>query len=218
MKITKLKKFNRTVLRKKTPLLGFTILELFILWVVISGGMAAVILTRHQSPTTVQDTSTSQPTYKPKTQATTPTQSTTRSSSENSATPSQPPATRPAATDDCKTTDIPYKTIYKDVSYLDAGQTQESGGHNGQSYYCQHWASPMTVDPVDKIVYVGTHEPSSSNGNASPQPTQNPVARQKCMSDYSSAKAQLAAAGALHSSALSRLNTLHQQCLRAAGY
>lgn len=33
--LSKFKKFNRSVLQEKAPLLGFTVLVLFILWVVI---------------------------------------------------------------------------------------------------------------------------------------------------------------------------------------
>lgn len=62
MKITKLKIFNRSVLQKKTPLLGFTVLELAILWVVITGGLTAVAITNHQrAQKNISDTSTSQP-------------------------------------------------------------------------------------------------------------------------------------------------------------
>lgn len=61
MRIAKLKKINHSVLQKKTPLLGFTVLELVILWLVITGGAAAIVITRHQSPTAVQDTNASQP-------------------------------------------------------------------------------------------------------------------------------------------------------------
>ncbi|MCA9332133.1 hypothetical protein KC968_04315 [Candidatus Saccharibacteria bacterium] len=59
MEKTWFRKLNNFILKKKTPLLGFTVLEVFILWVVINGGIVAVILTRHQSPTTTQDNFTS---------------------------------------------------------------------------------------------------------------------------------------------------------------
>ena len=57
-----LKKFNKSVLKKKTPLLGFTVLELFILFVVISGGTTAIVVNRYQQ-TSKQDTSANLPTY-----------------------------------------------------------------------------------------------------------------------------------------------------------
>lgn len=57
-----LKKFNKSALKKKTPLLGFTVLELFILFVVISGGTTAIVVNRYQQ-TPKQDTSANLPTY-----------------------------------------------------------------------------------------------------------------------------------------------------------
>jgi len=61
-KKTWFRKLNHSVLKKKTPLLGFTVLQVFILFVVMSGGGAAVILSRQQKPVT-QNTGTTIPTY-----------------------------------------------------------------------------------------------------------------------------------------------------------
>lgn len=57
-----LKKFNQSVLNNKTPLLGFTVIQLIILSLVIGGGTAAIILNRQQEPVT-KDTSPSLPTH-----------------------------------------------------------------------------------------------------------------------------------------------------------
>lgn len=58
--VSKFKKFNRTVLRKKTPLLNFTVLELFILGVVVVSGVSAIAI-RNQSPSaTTKNTTASQ--------------------------------------------------------------------------------------------------------------------------------------------------------------
>lgn len=51
MRKNRFKKFYSNVLKKKTPLLGFTVLESSILLVVISGGTAAVVANRYmQAP------------------------------------------------------------------------------------------------------------------------------------------------------------------------
>jgi len=75
-------------------------------------------------------------------------------------TPQQQTGTQPAATSsnqtDCKRTEIPYKTTYQNVSYLQKGQTRDSGsGANGFIYDCGI-GKPVIVNPVDKTVYVGT--------------------------------------------------------------
>lgn len=75
MKKTWLKKLNRSLLKKKTPLLGFTILQLFILFVVISGGTATILVSQHQKQA-APDTSTALPTNAADTKTTAPTIST----------------------------------------------------------------------------------------------------------------------------------------------
>lgn len=54
----------------------------------------------------------------------------------------------------CTRGEIPYKTTYQHVSHLQAGQTQEVGGHNGSWLDCGN-GKPIIISPVDKIVYVG---------------------------------------------------------------
>jgi hypothetical protein len=57
----KFSKLYHPFLRKKTPLLGFTVLQLVILFLVINGGTVAVLLSQRQEPV-AQDTSTNLPT------------------------------------------------------------------------------------------------------------------------------------------------------------
>jgi|GEM_PF-3274782 len=62
MKKSKKQKFNISFLKKKTPILGFTVLQLVILFVVINSGTIAVVLSQRQqadAPTT----STNLPAY-----------------------------------------------------------------------------------------------------------------------------------------------------------
>lgn len=67
-----LKKVNRNILKKKTPLLGFTVIQLFVMSVVISGSVAAVAISRHQSQVAIQDTVTSPLVEKTEPKTTTP--------------------------------------------------------------------------------------------------------------------------------------------------
>jgi hypothetical protein len=60
MKKSRLKKINLSFLKKKTPILGFTVMEIFILWGVIAGGTVSIVMARQQKLETVQDTNISQ--------------------------------------------------------------------------------------------------------------------------------------------------------------
>ncbi len=90
--------FYQKVLRKKTPLLGFTVLQLFILFLVINGGTVAVLLSQRQEPV-AQGTSTNLPTSEAsikeptQTVSTTP-QTTTQATptTQNTSTSSKPTA------------------------------------------------------------------------------------------------------------------------------
>lgn len=87
MKKTWLKKINNSVLKKKTPLLGFTVLQLFMLFVLINSGTAALVLSQRKPPAT-QDTNTTIPTTQSNTQEPTPItdatpQDTTQTNSNN---------------------------------------------------------------------------------------------------------------------------------------
>jgi len=75
MRKTWFKKLNHSVLKKRTPLLGFNVLQVFILFLVINGGAAAVILSQRQQPVT-QNTDTTLPNYDTGTTVTTPTKNT----------------------------------------------------------------------------------------------------------------------------------------------
>lgn len=95
MKKTWFKRLNHSVLKKKTPLLGLTVLQLFILFLVINGGAVAVILSQRQQPVT-QNTGVALPAYDTDTTVTTQTKNTApqdntqKSSSTQSSTNSTP--------------------------------------------------------------------------------------------------------------------------------
>ncbi len=86
-----------------------------------------------------------------------PTQTT--ESAEPKISPQSTNITEPSAStqsqSNCKWEEIPYKTTYQDATYLKKGETQEGGGHNGFITYCGN-EKPFIVNPVDKIIYVGT--------------------------------------------------------------
>jgi hypothetical protein len=88
MKKTKFTKIKQSLL-KKTPIMGFTVMQLLILFVVINGGTAALVLSQRKTPVT-QDTNTTIPTTESNIQEPTPIvnvtpQDTTPSSSNNQA-------------------------------------------------------------------------------------------------------------------------------------
>jgi hypothetical protein len=119
----------------------------------------------------------------------------------------------------CTTVDIPFNTIYKDVSWLDVGQTQEGYGIKGFKLNCSNAKYNMVSNPIDKTIYRGTRQGSTAITPTIPtQPTQDYAAKQKCESDYSRARAQIIAGNAGNSSAMEYLQTLHLQCLRRAGF
>ena len=62
MKKSKNKKFNLSFLKKKTPILGFSVLQLVILFVVINSGTIAVVLSQRQQADT-PTTSSNLPAY-----------------------------------------------------------------------------------------------------------------------------------------------------------
>lgn len=126
---------------------------------------------------------------------------------------------RPYILPNCSTTDVPYSTTYQNVSYLTSGQTQSSGGVNGYKVTCTadskgYIPSGYTIQPTNKVVYVGTGTSTADTSNAA---ATSAAARQKCTSDYSRAKAQIVMANAGNSSAMDQLNALYAQCLSRAG-
>lgn len=126
---------------------------------------------------------------------------------------------RPYIPPNCSTIDIPYSTTYQNVSYLTSGQTQSSGGFNGYKVTCTagstgYIPSGYTIQPINKVVYGGTGTSTVSTNNSA---TTSAMAREKCTSDYSRAKAQIIMANAGNSSAMEYLNVLYAQCLSRAG-
>jgi cytoskeletal protein RodZ len=67
---------NLSILKKKTPLLGFTVLQLFILFIVINAGTVAVVLSQRQEPE-AQNTTNNLPSYEANTETTAQTANTT---------------------------------------------------------------------------------------------------------------------------------------------
>jgi len=70
------------------------------------------------------------------------------------------PVYRPYIPFYCTTNIIPYKTIYKNVSYLNVGQTTEASGLNGSIETCTadstgYKPPDINNQPLDKTVYVG---------------------------------------------------------------
>jgi hypothetical protein len=113
----------------------------------------------------------------------------------------------------CTTTSIPYGIEYKDVSWLQIGQTQTYPGMNGTFFSCLG----TTVQPLSETIYRGTGQSYSSGSSQSISPdAAKQLGIQKCAQQYSSAKAQIEAAGAGFSSAMDELNRLNSQCLSAA--
>jgi hypothetical protein len=126
---------------------------------------------------------------------------------------------RPYTPPNCSTADIPYSTTYQNVSYLTTGQTQSSGGFNGYKVTCTTGSSGIsptgyTIQPINKIVYVGTGTSTTDTSNTA---AASAAAREKCISDYSRAKAQIVMGNAGNSSAMEYLNQLYAQCLSRAG-
>jgi len=71
---------------------------------------------------------------------------------------------KPYIASSCVTTVIPYQTIYKNASWLNAGQTSESGGIDGSRKTCTADSngfkpSDLVLQPLDKTIYVGTYSP-----------------------------------------------------------
>ncbi len=119
----------------------------------------------------------------------------------------------------CSQIPIPFTTSFQNVTYLSEGQTQSSGGYDGYKVICTASSSGFkpsdyTIQPINKITYVGIGTSYSSPDNSA---AISAAARQKCTSDYNYAKAQIGMAGAGDSSAMVQLNALYTQCLNRAG-
>lgn len=121
----------------------------------------------------------------------------------------------------CTLIDIPYKTVYKDASWLYVGETQNGfGGINGYKNICTNSSLNYTINPVDQTVWLGTKQATSTYFPPSTTQTPSPdyAAKYKCDADYSYAKAQLSINGAGSSSAMDYVNQLYYDCLRRAGF
>lgn len=72
----------------------------------------------------------------------------------------------------CTKATIPYKTTYKYVSYLSAGETQSYGGVDGWTQSCTadstgYKPADITDPPYNKTVYIGTGKAPSSTYSSS---------------------------------------------------
>lgn len=100
MRKTWFRKLNHSVLKRKTPLLGFTVLQLFILFVVINSGIATIVLSQRQQPTT-QDTGANIPIYEAATPAATPITETSNTPNQQDTTNTTPKDNAVSAADRC---------------------------------------------------------------------------------------------------------------------
>lgn len=117
----------------------------------------------------------------------------------------------------CTYTSIPYKTIYRDVSWLNKGETRVSKGSEGTKSSCG-WST----NPIDEEVLRGTGDPSSGYSPPANTSAQDYVAYERCVSSYNSAISQIQAS---ESQGMGGTAELRQQveseftrCKRAAGY
>lgn len=122
----------------------------------------------------------------------------------------------------CTIVDVPYQTNYMDVSWLYIGETQNGfGGVNGWKYICSNSSLNYTISAIDKTIYRGTKQRTTTPNYTTPaptSPTKDYNAKYKCDSEYSSAMAKINAAGAGSSSAADQVKVLYGQCLARAGF
>lgn len=119
--------------------------------------------------------------------------------------------------DGCTYTSIPYKTIHRDVSWLNKGETRVSKGSDGTKSSCG-WST----NPIDEEILRGTSEPSSGFNPPANTSNQDFAAYERCQSSYRSAMSQIQAS---ESQGVAGLTSLKRQvesefarCKRAAGY
>jgi hypothetical protein len=138
----------------------------------------------------------------------------TSKGNSNSNRPSYVPA-------NCTLLDVPFKTVYKDASWLYVGETQNGfGGINGYKSVCTNSSLNYTINPIDQTVWRGTKQSTTTYTppTTSQTPTPDYSAKYKCDADYNSAKAQLSINGAGNSSAMDYIKQLYSDCLRRAGF
>ena len=118
--------------------------------------------------------------------------------------------------DGCTYTSIPYKTVYRDVSWLNKGETRVSKGSDGTKSSCG-WST----EPINEEILTGTGESSSSY--TSPENINNPDANayNQCWVNYQNAMSQIQASasqGMGGTEALKRqVEAEFSRCTRAAG-
>lgn len=119
--------------------------------------------------------------------------------------------------DGCTYTSIPYKTVYRDVSWLNKGETRVSKGSDGTKSSCG-WST----NPIDEEILSGTSEPSSGFSPPANTSNQDFAAYERCQSSYSSAMSQIQAnesQGMGGTAELKRqVESEFSRCKRAAGF
>lgn len=119
--------------------------------------------------------------------------------------------------DGCTYTSIPYKTIYRDVSWLNKGETRVSKGSDGTKSSCG-WST----NPIDEEILRGTSEPSSGFNSPGNTSGQDYAAYERCLSSYNSAISQIQASESQGMGGTAELRrqveSEFSRCKRAAGY
>lgn len=117
----------------------------------------------------------------------------------------------------CTYTSIPYKTVYRDVSWLNKGETRVSKGSDGTKSSCG-WST----NPIDEEVLRGTSDPSPGFNPPANTGGQDYGAYERCLSSYNSAISQIQASESQGMGGTAELRrqveTEFSRCKRAAGY
>lgn len=119
--------------------------------------------------------------------------------------------------DGCTYTSIPYKTVYRNVSWLNKGETRVSKGSDGTKSSCG-WST----NPIDEEILIGTSDPSTGFNPPANTSNHDPAAYERCLSSYRSAISQIEASefqGMGGTAELRRqVESEFSRCKRAAGY
>lgn len=119
--------------------------------------------------------------------------------------------------DGCTYTSIPYKTVYRDVPWLNKGETRVSEGIDGIKSSCG-WST----NPKDQEILRGTSESSSNHTLPESTNSPDPNAYNQCWIDYRDALSQIqaiASQGMGGTEALKRkVEAEFSRCKRNAGY
>jgi hypothetical protein len=129
---------------------------------------------------------------------------------------------KPSIPSQCTTVAIPYITTYQNVSYLNVGQSESTGGLDGYRVSCPgdsqgNGKYEYTIQPINKVVYSGTYLSEPTYVPPVSYPVIETDAKQKCTTDYNVARSRMGMSGGGDSSAMEYLEYLYAQCLAKAG-